>query len=433
MPDELSSSEVVAPAPPSIAAPATEDIEQPARALHRVLASLQHRDFLILWLGSFLSNVGTWMQNVAQGWLVLQLTNSAFWLGMCSFAAAAPLLVFTILGGVIADRMEKRRLLIATQIAMMLSAFLLAGLTYRQLVTVPHIIVIAFATGVAASLAAPAYQALIPQLVPRAELVNAVGLNSAQFNMSRVIGPTIGGFGIAWLGMAGNFFLNGMSFVAVIIALALLRCCDPPPALEGSFWRKLREGFSTVRRDQRMRVLVELVCVGALLGIPYFSFIPFFARDILHVGERGLGLLMAFSGLGAFFAAITIAYVHKPRRRGKLVMLSGTCFFLAVAGFSLSRLFLLSAAFQFAAGYAIIILVAIINTRLQLLASDALRGRIMSIYATAYLGLPPVGSFAAGLLSRWIIPQQAIGAMAALGLLLFWTILARHPELRTLD
>jgi MFS family permease len=402
-------------------------------AMPRVLTALTHRDFRYMWFGNFLSNIGTWMQNVAQGWLVFQLSNSAFWLGVVSFAAAAPMLVFTTLGGVIADHVDKRKMLIYTQIAMMVSALILALLTYKHLVTVPHIVVLAFVTGTAASLAAPANQALVPQLVPRKHLTNAIGINSAQFNLSRVIGPTVGGFAMAWFGVAGNFLLNGISFLAVIIALTRMHYPAQSAIPRGSLWDRMREGFRSVTRDPHMRVLVQLVCVASLLAIPYFSFIPVFARDVLHVGERGLGVLMAFSGLGAFCAAITVAYLGKLRKRGKYIRYCGSLFFTAVIGFTFSRSFALSAALQFIAGYAVIILVAIINTRLQHRATDELRGRIMSIYATAYLGLPPIGSFLAGWLSRWMTAQHAVGGMATVGLGLFLLTLASNRELRELD
>jgi MFS family permease len=399
----------------------------------RVLTALKHRDFRYMWAGNFLSNVGTWMQHIAQSWLVLQLTDSAFWLGVVSCAAAAPLLVFTTIGGVIADRVDKRTMLVRTQIAMMCSAFVLALLTYGGVVRVSHIVVLAFVTGVASSLAAPAHQALVPQLVPREDLTNAVGLNSAQFNMSRVIGPTLGGFSMAAFGMAGNFLLNGFSFLAVIFALRKMQHPDQVRLETAGFWAKLVEGFRYVGHDHHRRVLVQLVCLTALLGIPYSSFVPMFARDVLHVGERGLGVLMAFAGLGAFFAALTIAYLHTPRRRGVLIACSGAAFFVGVIGFCLSRSFLLSAALQALIGYAIIIMVAIVNTRLQHVSSDEFRGRAMSIYATAYLGLPPLGALAAGLLSRWMTAPQAIAAMAIVGLALFSVTIGLNKDLRRLD
>jgi MFS family permease len=400
----------------------------------RILAALRFRDFRQVWVGNFLSNVGTWMQNVAQGWLVLQLTGSAFWVGIVSFAAAAPMLVFTLLGGVVADHVDRRKMLMVAQYAMMGSALALAVLTYTHRVHVVHVVALAFVTGLAASMAAPAQQALVPMLVPRDSLTNAIGLNSAQFNLSRVLGPTIGGFFMAWFGPAGNFALNALSFLALVIALAQLRPLNEAVVDDDStLWEKLTAGFRYVWRHSAMRLLVLLVCVTALLGIPYFSFMPVFAQNVLHVGERGLGILMAFSGLGSFFAALTIASMGNPRRRGALIALSGAVFFSAVIAFSFSRVFALSAALQFVAGYAMIIMVALINTRLQHSAKEEMRGRTMSIYAGAYLGLPPLGSLFAGIMSNWVSAPRAIGLMAATGLALFLLLFGTQRDLRHLE
>lgn len=417
----------------SMAEPAAAELKPEVITRPRMLEALEHRDFRYLWAGNFLSNVGTWMQNIALGWLILQLTNSVFWLGVVGFASAAPLVVFTLVGGVIADHVDKRKLLIATQLVMMSAAFLLAILTYANRATVTQIISLALLTGLASALATPSQQALLPQLIPRRILSNAVGLNSAQFNMSRVLGPTIGGFAMAWLGASGNFFLNGLSFVAVIGALMRIHYPAQSPIPEASWWARLTEGFRYVFGNPKTNVLVLLVCAGGLLGVPYLSFVPYFARDILQRDARGLGLLMAASGLGAFFAAVTIAYVGKPRYRGKLIFATGVLFFAAIIGFAASREFLISVVMQMIAGYCLIIMVAIINTRLQLLASDELRGRTMSIYATAYLGLPPIGSFLAGWLSRWMHAPVAIGGMAVVGLVVFAVIFALNRELWTLD
>jgi MFS family permease len=423
-------------APESAAASA-----QPATAgfaavteMPRIFAALRYRDFRQVWAGNFLSNVGTWMQNVAQGWLVLQLTGSAFWVGLVSFAAAAPMLVFTLVGGVVADHVDRRKMLMLSQYAMMASAVALAGLTYTHRVHVAHVVALAFVTGLAASMAAPAQQALVPMLVPRESLTNAIGLNSAQFNLSRVLGPTVGGFFMAWFGPAGNFALNALSFLALVIALAQLRPMrEAASDDESTMWDKLRAGFRYVWRHPSMRLLVMLVCVAALLGIPYFSFMPVFAMNVLHVGERGLGILMAFSGLGSFLAALTIAQIGNPRRRGALILVSGSIFFCAVIAFSFSRNYVLSAVLMIVAGYAMIIMVALINTRLQHSAKEEMRGRTMSIYAGAYLGLPPLGSLLAGVMSNWVSTPRVIAAMAALGLALFWSLFAGNRALRNLE
>ena len=217
-----------------------------------MIRALRNRDFRWFWGGNFLSNIGTWMQNVAMGWLVLQLAtdNPAFWLGVVGFASSAPMLAFSLLGGVIADRINRRKLMLVTQSAMMIFAFILWGLTALHRMTLPLLVLISFTTGIAMALNNPSYQALVPQLVPREDLANAIALNAAQFNMSRVVGPTLGGFAMAWFGMQGNFLLNALSFVAVLVALS--RISYPPlyPAEKNTMWEDLKEGSALCLRAQ---------------------------------------------------------------------------------------------------------------------------------------------------------------------------------------
>jgi MFS family permease len=399
----------------------------------RVARALRHRDFRLFWTGNFLSNIGTWMQNIAQGWLVLQLTNSAFWLGVVGFAASIPILLFALIGGVIADHMNKRKLLMMTQSAMMVFAFIMAGLAFFNVIKVYQIVLLAFGTGIAMSLNTPTYQALVPQLVAREDLTNAIAINSAQFNMSRVLGPTLGGFAMALVGVAGNFFLNGLSFLAVLVALSRIRYIEPAVPREGHLWEKLKQGFAYVFRHPAMSSLVLLVAIGSLLAIPYLTFVPYFARDVLHTGEPGLGLLMACSGAGAFLGAITIAYVTHVRRRGLFVVRASSGFFVAIIAFTFSRNFYLSGFLLTVAGYCMIISVATINSLLQHLAEDQMRGRVMSIYSTAFLGLPPIGCLIAGSLSHVFTAPHAIAGMSSLALIGSMGVYLGRRGLRELD
>ncbi len=407
--------------------------ETSAGDLPHIARALRHPDFRLFWAGNFLSNVGTWMQNVAQGWLVLQLTNSALWLGVVGFASTIPILFFALIGGVIADHVNNRKLLIGTQTVMMVSAFIMAGLAYARVITALEIALLALLTGVAMSLNTPSYQALVPQLVPREDLSNAIALNSAQFNMSRVLGPTLGGFAMALVGVAGNFFLNGLSFLAVIVALTRIRYPERDSPQEGHLWDKLKQGFAYVFSHGHMAPLVVLTAIASLLALPYLVFVPYFARDILNSGEPGLGLLMACSGLGAFFGALTIAYMTHIHRRGVFVMRAGLGFFVAIILFTFSRSFWLSGVLLMAAGYFMVIMVATINTLLQHMAEESMRGRVMSIYSTAFLGLPPIGSLVAGLLTRVITPAHAIAGMSALALVGSVAVFAASRDLRELD
>ena len=411
----------------------TDAAETTVIEIPRLARALRHRDFRLFWTGNFLSNIGTWMQNIAQGWLVLKLTNSAFWLGVVGFASSFPILLFALIGGVIADHVNKRKLLMVTQSAMMIFAFIMAALAFFHVIKVYEIVLLALGTGIAMSINTPTYQALVPQLVPREDLTNAIAINSAQFNMSRVLGPTLGGFAMALVGEAGNFFLNGLSFLAVLVALTRIRYAETAIPQEGHLWEKLKQGFAYVFRHPAMSSLVLLVAIGSLLAIPYLTFVPYFARDVLGAGESGLGLLMACSGAGAFLGAITIASVGHMRRRGLFVVRASTGFFAAIVAFTFSRNFYLSGFLLTVAGYCMIISVATINSLLQHLAEDHMRGRVMSIYSTAFLGLPPIGCLIAGSWARVFGAPHAIAGMSSLALLAAWGVYLGRAGLRELD
>jgi MFS family permease len=405
-------------------------------AMPRVIRALRHRDFRLFWVGNFLSNVGTWMQNVAQGWLVLQLapSNSAFWLGMVGFASTSPMLLFSLLGGAIADRVDRRKLMMWTQSAMMLVAFVLWGLTAANKITVPLIILLAFATGSAMSLNLPAYQSLVPQLVPRQDLANAIALNSAQFNLSRVLGPTLGGIAMAYLGISGNFLLNALSFLAVLVAL--LQITYPPVypvSEERTWWGDMADGFRYVFERREMTLLLVLAALIAALGIPYLTFVPLFAKQILHTNARGYGLLMAGNGCGAFLGALVLAYKKTMRNRGHFVARAALTFYMFIMLFSFSRNFYLSGFFLSAAGFCIVLMIASVNTLLQHLSDDHMRGRVMSLYALASLGLTPVGCLLAGTLAGSLSAPVTLAMLSAIAFVLTAVVYATQKELRALD
>ena len=407
-------------------APETAELPQAIRAL-------RNPNFRLFWSGNFTSNIGTWMQNVAQGWLVLTLTNSAFWLGVVGFAGSIPFLFVTLFGGVIADRVNKRRLLLVTQTIMMLLAFLLAGLTYFRLISVWGVAAIAFGNGVAMAMNAPSYQALVPKLVKREDLTNAIALNSAQFNMSRILGPTLGGYAMVLLGMAGNFFLNGVSFLAVLWALTRIDYPEEKLSRHQSMWQSLHSGFAYLRNNRQMYVLIWMTAFTSFFGFPFITFIPYFAKVQLNAGESGLGWLLACSGCGSVLGAMTVAISGVIRHRGRVITGCGVVFFAAIIGFSYSQRFALSEVLAFFEGYCGILMISSFNVSIQHLSSDEMRGRIMSIYATSFLGLPPIGALLAGELSRHIPTGHALAMMAGVSLLSFVGFFAFSQPLRDLD
>jgi MFS family permease len=316
---------------------------------------------------------------------------------------------------------------------MMLLAFLLAGLAWFKVITVWEVAAIAFLNGVAMSMNAPSYQALVPKLVKREDLTNAIALNSAQFNMSRIVGPSLGGYAMALFGVAGNFFLNGLSFLAVLWALFRIEYPKEASPKHESIWASLRGGFEYLHSERQMRILIWLIVVVSFFGIPFLTFIPYFAKVQLNVGESGLGWLMACSGFGAVLGAMTVASRGVLRHRGRIIILCGALFFLAIIGVCYSHSFPLSACFGFIEGFNGILMISCFNVTIQHMSSDEMRGRVMSIYATAFLGLPPLGSLLAGELSRHIPTGHALALMAGAACVIFCGFYAFSEPLRELD
>jgi MFS family permease len=372
--------------------------------------SLGHRDFALFWTGNFLSNIGTWMQNLALGWLVLEITNSPFLLGLNGFLGSVALLVFTLPGGAIADRLSRRKLMLVTQTAMMLLALILAILTSVRLITIAEILAISFFTGLASALNAPAYQAVVLDLVDRENLTNAVALNSAQFNMSRAIGPTLAGLALGSLGAAGCFYLNSVSFLALIIALLAI-VVPPHPADNGpSVWSAMVDGLRFVGKHRTIIVLLSVPSFLSLLGLPFVILMPVFARDLLKVGASGLGYLMAGAGLGAVASALTLAAQARIRRREKYIVGSAALFALALLLLAHARSFAWAFLLLVVIGATMVGTLTLTNSALQLASPPGLRGRIISMYNLAVLGLAPLGSLQAGAVA------EALGLRFALTL-----------------
>jgi len=376
--------------------------------------ALSHRNFRLFLTGAFLSNVGTWMQAVAQGWLVLHLTNSPFWLGLDAFMATAPAFVFTLLGGVFADLIDRRRLLIFTQVAAGIAALALAVLVATDVVNRWMVLGFSFVTGCCMALASPSYLAMTYDLVGREDLANAIAMNSTQFQLSRVVGPALAGVAFRVFGLAGCFFANGLSFIAVVASLWMVKPQHHSNEAAHSvkdrraLWRDLIEGFRYVRNRPRVSSLLLLAAVNSLFGAPYFSMVPIFARDIFQLGETGLALMMGTAGCGAFMGALLVAYLGDFRRKGWFVLGGAIVFGLCITGFALSSRLSMSLLFLFGLGFALVLSVALTNTLLQKLVTDQMRGRVMSMFILSFMGTMPIGSIVAGAASDHFGPQLTL-------------------------
>lgn len=373
-----------------------------------MFSSLAHAQFRRYWIGLFLSNIGTWMQVVAQGWLVLRLSNSALVLGLVGFAGSIPTLLFAPLAGVAADRADRRKLLIATQSLQMLCAFTLAAAVGWKFVTVPLVAAVAIVNGLANAFTMPSHQSLFLDLVGREDLMNAISLNSMQFNLSRVLGPMVAGFTIAAFGETGCFLLNAVSYLAVIAALAVLPPLRKRASRSHGAWIDMRIGLRFARRRPLIVPLLAIAAALAIFGTPAVTLAPLFARRLLHVGPPGLGGMLSAVGLGAAASALALARLGDFRMKGRAVMVAASGFALSLLGLGLSRSYPLSLAFLALLGASMSSSASIINTLLQTSSPDRLRGRVISLYALAWLGLVPLGNLQAGAVA------ERFGAAAAL-------------------
>jgi MFS family permease len=400
----------------------------------RTFSSLvKHPNYRLYWFGALASNIGTWMQMVAQGWLVYQLTGSELFLGVVGFASAIPTLFLSLFGGVLADRFERRRLMLGTQTAAMVLAFTLAALTLLGQVTVWHIVVIAFLGGVVNSLNAPVRQTIISDLVSREDLTNAIAVNSAQFQISRTLGPAIAGVIVALVGPGWCFAVNGASFLAVIAALLAMHV--PPLASrrkQASVWANIAEGIAYVRRDGTIFALLGLAAVPALFAMPYQSLMPAFAQSVLGVGAQGQGMLMSAAGLGAVIGALSIASLGKNVARGRLMLFCVLSFGVSLAAFAVSRSFVFSLVMLVLVGVSSMSYNALNQTFLQSLADDRMRGRVMSLLTLMTFGLQPFGQLGAGAIAEAFGPSTAVvcGGLVCAAFAAY--IYARRPRIRQL-
>lgn len=380
-------------------------------SLQPVFAALRHRNFRLFIIGQFISLCGTWMQVIAQGWLVLQLTNSAFAVGLVTALGSLPILLFTLYGGVIADRVNKRRFILVLQSLMLAEALTLAILTATHLVTVHWVMGLAVFSGLLSAFEVPTRQSFLAEIVHREHLMNAIALNSSAFNLARVVGPAIAAGLIATVGLAACFFANAASYLAVIASLLRMDPGQSPAPRTESVATALRQGFAFVFGNRWPRALVILVATFSIFGFSFLPLMPVFARDVLRVGASGYAALVAAVGIGAAAAAFFLAGFGHRVRRSRLVLGSSMLFGIVLLAASLAPEFW-SALFLFTMTGCVMALSGIAaNTMLQSEAPDHLRGRIMGFYSFVVLGLAPFGSFQAG----WIAEHFGIRIAFALG------------------
>jgi len=399
----------------------------------RTFAALQHRNYRLFFIGQLVSLTGTWMQNVAERWLVWELTSSPFKLGVVTFAAGVPVLLFSLWGGLIADRVPKRRLLLFTQSFMMTLALILAVDVILGTVQWWHVGILAFLLGTANSFDAPARQAFVVEMVGRSDLMNAIALNSALFNSARIIGPALAGVTLAVLGTAWCFALNALSFLAVLVGLALMRVQPYVGAVSTeSPFVQIREGVTYIWRHPYVRTLIALVAVSNMFALGYMALLPALAQDVLHVGTVGFGFMTTAIGVGALAGALSIASLGDYQRKGLLLTAGNLLFPVMVIALSLSRSYHLTMGFLVVAGLGFMTQNATANTLVQTTVPDALRGRVMSVYMMVFQGFFPIGALIAGAVAeRFGVPAgAAFGGVIALayGLFLHW----RVPQLRAL-
>lgn len=385
--------------------------------------AMQHRNFQLFTAGQLISLIGTWMQTTAQLWLVYKLTGSAALLGVFGFASQVPMLFLSSLGGYVGDRYNRHRGVIATQTASMILAFVLAGLTLAHVIREWEVIVIAFLLGIVNAFDVPIRQAFFVQMVGKEDLPNAIALNSSIFNGARVVGPAIAGFTIAWVGEGWCFFLNALSFVAVIVALVLMRIerTEIRPS-EKSPLKSFIQGFHFAMSDIPMRSALLLLSVLSLFGLQYSVFMPIYANDILKGGARILGLLMSSAGVGAVLGALHFAARTHYKGLARWIAATSTTCAVGLIIFSQARVFWLCVVVLFVVGFAATSQMAATNTLIQNRVPDELRSRVMAVYATMFMGVQPIGALLAGGVAKRIGAPNTLtifGSMVLLGSLFF--------------
>jgi MFS family permease len=396
-----------------------------------LVRALRHRNYRIFMGGQLISLIGTWMQTVAESWLVYRLTGSALLLGLAGFANRIPIFLLSPIGGAIADRYNRHRIVIATQVASMCLAAALAFLTLTHLVRIWHLMAIAALLGVVNAFDIPARQSFVVELVAREDLQNAIALNSSMFNGARVVGPAIAGVLVAAVGEGWCFFANAVSYIAVIIGLLLMRVPRTPVAARPpSAVAHVMEGFRFVSRSRPILALLLLLGLISLMGTPYSVLMPIIADQTFHSGARGLGILMGASGVGALLGALNLASRVSLRGYGRTIALAAVGFGLSLIAFSTARSLGLGVGLLLPVGFAMMTQMAASNTLIQSMVPNELRGRVMAVYSMMFMGMAPIGALLAGSLAGWLGATTTVAAGGAFCLVGGLIFLQRLPHLR---
>jgi predicted MFS family arabinose efflux permease len=375
---------------------ATLPVSAPVPFLARIFRAFRYRDFRLMWMGACASTIGTFVQQFAQSWLVYELTKDPFYLGLDLFLGQLPIIMFSLFGGVFADRMDRRKMLLASQYIQMACAFLLALLFVTHVVQVWHIMALSFVVGLGQSFGGPAYSALLPTLVGPEDLANAIAMNSIQFNLARILGPTIGGLTYALFGPTWCFTLNGISYLAVIVSLFMIHVKFVPPKTRERVMTSMGEGIRFIRRRSGMSGLVVLAFCTTLFGFSLTAFLPVFVKTIFQKGPETYTLLLVFSGAGSICGALIVAAMEKWKGQQRLTVLILGSLGFVTAAFALSKWLPLSCLLIFLGGVAVMASASLMLSLVQIITTDAMRGRVMSVYNLAFRAGMPLGSLALG-------------------------------------
>jgi len=371
-----------------------------ASTLRRVFKAFQYRDFRLMWFGACTSSIGTWMQIVAQGWLIYRMSHSAFLLALDQFLGGIPIFLFSLIGGVVADRAERRKILLVSQYIQMASAGLLTILVATGSIHVWHILCLSFVSGLAQAFGGPAYQALIPTLVSRDDMPNAIALNSIQFNMAVTVGPALAGQALAKLGEKWCFGLNALSFLAPIISLLMITSQFLPATTTESIFTSLKQGIKFVRQQNSMEALTILAFCMTALSMPMRTYIPVFVKDIFHRGPETYGNLLSLMGIGSICGSLIVAGRGNIHNKGRVALSMLIFLGAGISGFSLSRFLHLSYFMLVLVGASMMAVFATVTSLVQLITTNEMRGRVMSVYNCAFRGGMPMGN----LVSGWLVP-----------------------------